>query len=297
MKLILEEKINKIFQPVIILGMHRSGTSLLSKIVENFGYFFGIYKDNNNESPFFVKLNDWMLSEANASWDNPYNFTLTDKYFEENIRKVLEGHLMGVRRVKFLGYGKFIKNRSIKHLNFKWGWKDPRTTFTIDIWKEIFPGAMILHIYRNPIDVAESLRKRERNYRENFILTKKMRIKEFLLKNKVSYAWSVRLNNIEEGIKLWEFYVTKALSLNKEFGNRILHLKYEDLISDIETNVRRIAEFLGVSEESALIDKVLGDISIDSSRKYSFIKNKELLMFYERIKKNKLIKALSYDKF
>ena len=60
--------------PIIITGMHRSGTTLLSKILEKNGVFIGRYKEINNESKFFLRINRWMFTMLGASWDNPKSF-------------------------------------------------------------------------------------------------------------------------------------------------------------------------------------------------------------------------------
>ena len=60
--------------PIIITGMHRSGTTLLSKIIENNEVFLGKYKEINNESKYFLRINKWILSSIGASWDNPKSF-------------------------------------------------------------------------------------------------------------------------------------------------------------------------------------------------------------------------------
>ena len=41
------------YNPIIIIGMHRSGTSMLSKILEYSDIFLGNNKDINNEALFF----------------------------------------------------------------------------------------------------------------------------------------------------------------------------------------------------------------------------------------------------
>ena len=47
--------------PVIILGMHRSGTSMITGFLQKLGLFVGEELDDNNESLFFFKLNHWMF--------------------------------------------------------------------------------------------------------------------------------------------------------------------------------------------------------------------------------------------
>ena len=43
------------YNPIIIIGMHRSGTSMLSKILEDSDIFLGNNKDINNEALFSKK--------------------------------------------------------------------------------------------------------------------------------------------------------------------------------------------------------------------------------------------------
>ncbi len=52
----------KYSHPIIISGMHRSGTSLLSRIIEKTGVFLGKYKQRNNESLYFLQLNRYIMS-------------------------------------------------------------------------------------------------------------------------------------------------------------------------------------------------------------------------------------------
>ena len=58
-------------KPIIITGMHRSGTSLLSKILIENDVYMGSKLDSNSESVFFQRINKWILSCNGSSWDNP----------------------------------------------------------------------------------------------------------------------------------------------------------------------------------------------------------------------------------
>jgi hypothetical protein len=42
-----------------------------------------------------------------------------------------------------------------------WGWKEPRTTLFAPAWLEIFPNARVVHVTRDPLAAAESIRERE----------------------------------------------------------------------------------------------------------------------------------------
>jgi hypothetical protein len=44
----------------------------------------------------------------------------------------------------------------------KWGFKDPRLCVVLPLYLKLFPKAQVVHIRRNPNDVAASLGKRKK---------------------------------------------------------------------------------------------------------------------------------------
>src|SRR2546425_5855061 len=58
--------------PVIVIGMHRSGTGMLSGMLQGLGLCIGTKVDPNNEAPLFVTLNDWLLRQSGATWESPH---------------------------------------------------------------------------------------------------------------------------------------------------------------------------------------------------------------------------------
>ena len=62
--------------PVIVAGMHASGTTLLSRIVQRCGVFMGAEKNENEEAEFFRGINQQVLALTEASWDEPETFVL-----------------------------------------------------------------------------------------------------------------------------------------------------------------------------------------------------------------------------
>ena len=83
--------------PTIILGMHRSGTSILTRILEKLGLFVGCRKDENNEALFFLKFNDWILKQANATWDNPYNYKLSGEDFKNLMSNLAKKYIKSIK--------------------------------------------------------------------------------------------------------------------------------------------------------------------------------------------------------
>jgi hypothetical protein len=278
--------------PVVIIGMHRSGTTMLSKVLENMGIYMGWRKDENNEALFFLKFNDWILKQANATWDNPYNYKIADEDFKKIMIGVAERYINSFRLIEYLGFFKYLKYRTLKNLDFPWGWKDPRNTFTIDVWLKVFPNMKIIHIYRNPIDVAESLRKRNLMYRSKFAWNLKKEIKLLIRRGFIGYGDSARVINIYEGIKLWEEYVTKAFELGDTYNLNILHIKYEDFLESPFENVRKILDTIDVDYNEDRIRQVVQDIN--PKRKYAFLSKKELADIYKTIKNDKLVVKLGY---
>lgn len=267
--------------------MHRAGTSLLTRILQQSGVFAGNDLDSNNESQFFCKLNDWAFYQAGATWDNPYNMQFLTSNFIDEIAENFQKHLQNKSVKKY--NNNFKKLRNSDEL---WGWKDPRNTFTLNIWQKIFPDAKIIHIYRNPIDVAESLRKREQIFQKTKgTQTKtgiKKKIKEFkLIKNRL-YSQSLRVNDIQEGVKLWADYTAKALSVSEN----CLHLSYENLLENTETELLKIYEFIKIDSNNFIKTILAG---INKSRKTAFVNNEKLIKEYRKIQNLELIKKLNYD--
>ena len=279
--------------PVIIVGMHRSGTTMLSKILEELGVFMGWRKDENNEALFFLRFNEWVLKQANATWDNPYNYTLADEDFKNLMTNLAERYIRSIRRIEYLGLIKGLKYRSLKELDFPWGWKDPRNTFTLDIWLKVFPDAKIIHIYRNPIDVAESLRKRTKKLKRGFEWTWKKEIKFLLMKGYIWFGDSQRVENIYEGIKLWEDYVNRVFVLEKESNLKVLHIKYENFLENPMITLEQILEFIGIDIEKTRILSVTN--YINKSKRYVFLENPELREIFKEIQQKELLQKLGYN--
>lgn len=280
--------------PIIILGMHRSGTSLLARILEKFGLFLGYKKDPNNEAIFFLHLNEWMLKQANAGWDNPYCFKFSDNFLLDSMRQALEHMMVSKYRVNYLGPALISKYNDIRSLEIPWGWKDPRNTFTIDVWKKIFPNAKIIHVYRNPIDVAESLRMREKKWQQE--MKRLLRSSGYgqVINNGIKLQQSARLGHIQEGVALWREYIDKAFSLRDENTSHMMHVRYEDLLSSPENILLEIVRFIGLKVRQQQITQCAKHI--DVRRRYAFTGSKELVELYMSLKSDERMKLLRYDK-
>lgn len=283
--------------PVIITGMHRSGTTMVTKCLERVGLFAGEKKESNNESLLFLKLNKWMLRHTNSYWDNPGNFQFVTDELVSEFHRVIKFHLNSFRSKRsYLGLRYALKYKTIEDIDFPWGWKDPRNTFTIDIWKKIFPDSKIINVIRHPMDVAISLRKRELRLLKltsagevNGIIN---RLKEKFLKGTITYQQSCRVTHINEGIELWKEYYIKSREMSNKYLNNYYEVRYESFLSDPYTGLSGLVQYLDLVVDDETIVKAIGDI--DKSRKYAYIHDQKSKEHYRNFKDDKLIKLAGY---
>jgi hypothetical protein len=133
---------------ILILGMHRSGTSCVTKTLNLLGVSFGRTivdtraPDNGEihwESPIAVWINDEILARSGGTWLDP------------------PGQLHPSHRDIW------------RCRRFLWefaGWplamfKDPRLVITYPVWRRVLPAHTVIACVRNPMGVARSLQSRD----------------------------------------------------------------------------------------------------------------------------------------
>lgn len=271
--------------------MHRSGTTMVTKMLENLGLFVGDKKEVNNEALFFWNINNWIFDITLCRADLPYNFRYLNPRTREILINDLNYFVSGPKKKLFLG-SQYNQYKSIKNLDFPWGWKDPKNSFTIDLWKEVFPDAKVLHIYRNPIDSISSFIERDLVMKNRYSLNWKKKLKrDFLISS--NYHTNFRLHSLEEGYNLWAEYVSKCLNLEQEFPD-MLHVRYEDFLDQPAKHLDDIAQFCGLNYTKSNIDEQVKFVKND--RSFAFTKNPEAINVYLKIKDEPLMKLLHYDK-
>lgn len=139
---------------VCIAGMHRSGTSMITRLLNLCGLYLGEESDlampgGDNPEGFwenrrFVGINDGLLDSLRGAWDVP---------------PVLEPGWEGTPavepfRVQAAGEIARMAPRT------PWGWKDPRNSLTLPFWRGLIPGMKLVICLRSPNEVAGSLARR-----------------------------------------------------------------------------------------------------------------------------------------
>ena len=266
--------------PIIIIGMHRSGTSMMTGMLRQLGLFIGANKDNNDESNFFQRMNDWALRQAGGSWDNPemIDDLLANSTMRELVLDYFQLSLNSPRQLFFLDWRNYLRGQRIATMSTPWGWKDPRNTYTLPLWLDIFPNAKVIHIYRNGIDVAQSLRLRWQKDLEHVQKTYQRQKPIFAALPKIrTFPLSVRCSDLEQGFKLWEKHLQRAQVHVETLGDRAIEVKYEDFLASPLEHLRTVAAFAGLSTDEAKLREITGQVK--GARSQAYKKNPELLAF------------------
>lgn len=132
---------------ILVLGMHRSGTSCLTGCLQELGLRLGdVFLWNphnlkgNREHRAVQQLNEALLHHNGGRWDEPVE-----------VREWTPAHEQERERI--------VTDLSID--DQPWGFKDPRTLFTVDFWCAALPAARLVGTFRHPLAVARSLQRRD----------------------------------------------------------------------------------------------------------------------------------------
>ena len=174
---------------IFVLGMHRSGTSALARLLNLMGAYFGgenvgTGRNEENRKGFWERrdvrlLNDTMLFNAGCDWDRVSNLDLDAL----DTRGALEQAAADI-----------VLNMDAHR---PWFMKEPRFCVLFPAWRSALEFPVCVHINRNPLEVAHSLKAR---------------------------------NNIpiRAGLALWEFYNTRALASSHSLPR--IFVEYEELL-------------------------------------------------------------------
>lgn len=265
--------------PLIIVGMHRSGTSLVSRKLRDAGVFMGAnLSGGHSESQCFLAINKRIFALAHASWDNPQpvDWMMRDAALLDGVIDTLRSefdldqfhdHFFGEHSVgQSAGDAAVAGQPGHDPRNAQstsWGWKDPRTSYTLPLWLRLFPRAKVVHVVRHGVDVAASLVTREQRRKFRFD----------------SPARSVRCLDYDRAFELWEQYVQQCQrSCATLDSHQQLTLTYEDLLTIPGASLHRLLEFANTPEDVttrlSTVDELAQDI--DASRHMAHRNNAEL---------------------
>jgi hypothetical protein len=153
---------------LIILGMHRSGTSLLTGLLSQVGVIMGkrLYAPQKgvNEKGFWehediVDAHDELLLHLGSQWDDL--LPLSDEWWKADVVQPFADRLIRLVRRDFSN-------------TYVWALKDPRMCRLLPLWFPLFTSQRISPTFicmnRNPFEVAASLQKRDGFSREKALV-------------------------------------------------------------------------------------------------------------------------------
>ena len=208
--------------PVCVVGMHRSGTSMVARILSACGLFLGredelIGPAHDNPEGFwenlnFVGINEELLARFGGSWDEPP--ALPPRWeFAPEVESLLARASELVAR--FGGHT-------------HWGWKDPRNSLTIPFWLRVVPALRVVVCVRNPLEVAHSL---------------------FVRGSTTSAAQ----------FQLWLHYYRQIIAAVPPDARIVTH--YQSYFEDADAEVRRVCGWLGLEVSGETSERARAQVS------------------------------------
>jgi hypothetical protein len=139
---------------IVVLGMHRSGTSAVTRVINLLGADLGpetdLLTDYDNpsghwESRTLTSCNDAILAAFGRSWDFP---PWLRPGWEYSARATA---LLPQMQDAF----------SSLAVSGTWVWKDPRTCLTLPLWRRVLGDHCAVLVLRDPSAVVDSVRRRD----------------------------------------------------------------------------------------------------------------------------------------
>lgn len=223
-----------------LIGFHRSGTSLMASGCDALGYSIGSGElmeasfDNPKgyyENRRLVKINERIQEELNSDWDDIF-FSFGGR------RQVLAEAFSPVIR-------EFLSQEFLAAPHPNYILKDPRMMQTHGIWRAAVRAMGIatpdiVFISRNPLECAQSQQSR---YRKTF--------------EKDGAPFHVFGKDLRETLLLWYAYTVRFLLTLEE--ERIILVRYPDLIAKPRETLRRVADWAGLRADSDGIARFCDD--------------------------------------
>jgi Sulfotransferase family len=214
--------------PLLVLGVRRSGTTLLRVMLDRHSelavpdesYFIAQLADRHLrhvDPDGFV--DDLRRIDALAEWDVPL----------EKVRARLTDR-MPIGAAIAAVYAVYAEERG----KSRWGDKTPMYMQNLRLLERLFPDALFVHLIRDGRDAALSFLS--------------------MPKGLMTETW-MQPRDVAAFADQWRTEVKAAQRLGRRVGvTRYLEVRYEDLVRDVESVLRRISAFARLPYEPAMAD-------------------------------------------
>ena len=199
---------------IVVLGMHRSGTSMVTGSLARAGLFVGatealLADQDDNPLGFWerrdvVALNNEILECANGVWFSPTTWKKLQETVGANVDALSKPPAALIKQIK--GDAASCNGSPVSLVL-----KDPRMVVTWPLWDSAITEPVLVYVYRDPMAVAHSLAKR--------------------------HDFPLML-----GLALWEIYNRYALTIISEKGG--IALAFESVQSSPERTLEALEDHL-----------------------------------------------------
>jgi hypothetical protein len=235
---------------VCVLGMHRSGSSLLTQVLAGNGYELGpklVDASPTNpmghyEDRFVVDTNKRLLRAFGGTWDRPPD--LPDGWLDAPAVQRELAHARGYRRDEVGRHQRFV-------------FKDPRTSLVLPFWQEAFGEMAYAVTFRGRSDVVRSVVGRQQQWlapdRWFWRLQRNTA-------HRLRRAYEpLRPIDPERASRLWDRYYAPAVPALA--GARVVTVHFERLIARPAEEAARVVQQLRGGDAEVRTDMIRAELS------------------------------------
>lgn len=227
--------------PIIITGMHRSGTSLIANFFGANELQLGSNLMQQGKGNPLGHFEDWEFVDFHNDVLKENNFYI---YFRTQPKiKIRNHHISNALTL--------IQNKSLYEF---WGWKDPRTILFLNLWQSILPDARYIFVYRDFSMVVKSLLSREE-------------FPGFLLRYPHFAATSTIIYN------------SIALQFYKAHRQKCILAKLEHILADPQKFADIVNQKLELNLSASAFEKIYVPELLDGKHKHEWLSNIINLLF------------------
>jgi hypothetical protein len=202
--------------PIFILGMYRSGTSLVAEMVHRWGAYggdLGQLRKGDDHNP-------------GGYWENEQLSSWSEELFRSGLQSLWHPDFEETLLARAADPEWLSKGRDLAAVMGQpgeiWFWKEPYLGFFLPFWERVLADITYVVTVRNPYDSAVSW--------QNFLLPA-----ESGLSGKVSI--------VAANLLRWQYLMLETLR-HVDLAQRKIFISYEEMLRDPATQSRRLAGFL-----------------------------------------------------
>jgi sulfotransferase family protein len=216
--------------PIFIVGMFRSGTTLLSEILNSHSMVAIAPETHYLDIECQKESNSLLFKDRRETETFIYNLLRSKEIQQFNLSfqelAVIESKLLNKKKLSHkLIFETLLDHYAQKHHKKIKGEKTPRHIEHLQTIFNWFPNAKVVCIIRDPRDVSLSLRK---------------------------VPWGSQ--NILYHVKIWRSYVKICNRFIEQNDQRFYLIRFEDLLTNATVELKKLCSFLTIAYEETLCD-------------------------------------------